>query len=282
MKLKFTFLLICISMAFGYKTVQKTTNNDWEVLFNGANLEGWDTYLGPQFKPRKTGDNIKDIPPLGLNNDTPKVFTVTEVNGKKALRVSGEYWGGISTLKEYENYHLQVKFKWGNKKWYPKENVNRDSGILYHGVGEHGDGDGFWLRSQELQIQETDCGDYWGVAGAMFDVKATLNDNDTYQYDKNGALLTFSQDAENGRHVKKYPDAEKPTGEWNTVDLYCFGGASIHVINGVVTMVLENSRIIIDGKESPLTKGKIQLQSEASEVFYADIKIRTITALPQL
>ncbi|NJB72417.1 hypothetical protein GGR42_002908 [Saonia flava] len=281
MKLTSTTLFIGFILLFNCKTPKNTINTEWETLFNGSNLERWDTYLGPQFKPGRTWDNIREFPALGFNNDTPGVFTVAEIDGKNAIRISGEYWGGISTKKEYENYHLQLKFKWGEKKWYPKENDNRDSGLLYHGVGEQGDGDGFWLRSQELQIQETDCGDYWGVAGAMFDVKTTLN-GDTYQYDKNGTLLTFSQDAEIGRHVKKYPDAEKPTGEWNTVDLYCYGGTSIHVINGVVTMILENSRINIDGKISPLTKGKIQLQSEAAEVFYTDIKIRSITELPQL
>jgi len=56
---------------------------------------------------------------------------------------------------------------------------------------------------------------------------------------------------------KKYPDAEKPSGEWNTVDLYCFGRTSVHVVNGVTTMILQNSRHLVDGKEVPLNKGKI-------------------------
>ena len=36
-----------------------------------------------------------------------------------------------------------------------------------------------------------------------------------------------------------------------------------------------------DGKDLPLTKGKIQLQSEGAEVFYRDIEIRSITSLPE-
>jgi hypothetical protein len=36
-----------------------------------------------------------------------------------------------------------------------------------------------------------------------------------------------------------------------------------------------------DGQSFPLIKGKIQLQSEAAEVYYKDIMIRNITSLPE-
>jgi hypothetical protein len=45
-------------------------------------------------------------------------------------------------------------------------------------------------------------------------------------------------------------------------------------------MVLRNSRYVENGKSIPLTYGKIQIQSEAAEVYYKDIKIRTLEALP--
>lgn len=38
----------------------------------------------------------------GLNSVPRKVFTV--VDGM--LRVSGEEWGAVSTVNEYENFHL--------------------------------------------------------------------------------------------------------------------------------------------------------------------------------
>ena len=46
-------------------------------------------------------------------------------------------------------------------------------------------------------------------------------------------------------------------------------------------MILQNSRYVENGKKVPLQKGKIQLQSEATEVFYKDIKIKEIKALPK-
>lgn len=247
---------------------------DWENLFNGENLDGWDTFLGRPFdKP--------DQAVFGLNNDSLNVFSVVEVDGAPALRISGAVFGGISTAKEYKNYHLQLQFKWGKEKHEPRLNVPRDSGVLYHGVGNHGDGDGVWLRSQEFQVQQGDCGDYWGVAGAQMDVKTTKMNDSLYQYDPNGTLRTFSQNESQGRHVSKYPDAEKPYGAWNTLDLYCYEGQSAHVVNGVVTMLLSNSKISIGPNEKPLTEGKIQLQSEGAEIFYRNIKIKPLKEFPK-
>jgi hypothetical protein len=86
--------------------------------------------------------------------------------------------------------------------------------------------------------------------------------------------------SEFSRNAKKYPDNENPTGQWNTLDLYCYGNTSAHVVNGVVTMILENSRMVIDNIENPLTKGKIQIQTEGAEIYYRNIKIKPISAFP--
>lgn len=74
---------------------------------------------------------------------------------------------------------------------------------------------------------------------------------------------------------------ELKSGEWNIIDLYCLGGTAIHVINGKVNMVLTNTRHVVDGREKPLTKGQIQLQSEGAEIFYRDLIVKPITELPK-
>jgi hypothetical protein len=45
-------------------------------------------------------------------------------------------------------------------------------------------------------------------------------------------------------------------------------------------MAVGNSAYVANGQRQPLTTGKIQLQSEAAEVFYKDIKIRPLAAMP--
>jgi hypothetical protein len=248
----------------------------WVQLFNGKDLSNWDSYLGI---PRDTaGKKIGDTP-IGLNNDRLHVFTVVKQDGTNVIRVSGECIGGISSKAEYENYHLQLTFKWGT--WLQKGRKKKDSGLLYHSVGEQGADSGAWMRSQEFQIEEGDCGDYWGCAGAMADVPAIKRSEKEYVYDQAGALLTFSAKSPQGRHCIKRADAEKPIGEWNTLDLYCFGDTSIHVVNGKVVMVLYHNQQQEKDQVLPLTKGKIQLQSEGAEVFYKEVKLQAITKLPE-
>ncbi|MEX2233252.1 MAG: DUF1080 domain-containing protein [Cyclobacteriaceae bacterium] len=247
-------------------------------LFNGRDLKGWDTYLGPPYDTLQKKFTGKAP---GLNADHSGVFTVAKTDGKGAIRISGEHFGGISTQEAYEKYHLRLEFKWGEKKWHPKKNSARDSGLLYHAVGRHAGDGNFWMRSQEFQIQEGDCGDYWGVAGAFADIPVREKSENQYLYDPTGPLLTFRDKTPIGRHCIKNPDAEKTSGEWNTIDLYCMGDTSVHVVNGVVNMVLYNLRQESADGSSPLTNGKIQIQSEGAEIFYRNITIDHIQKIPQ-
>jgi len=240
-------------------------------LFNGKDLAGWDTWLGAPKKGEKA---------IGLNLDPDKVYTVVMEDGKPALRISGQTFGALTTKAEYANYHFKVEFKWGEKRWPPREKVVRDSGLLYHCVGEQGAQGTFWMRSQELQIQEKDCGDYWSVAGALVDVEAERQDGKgPFIYKKGAPKRTFGT-KENGPRVVKNPDNEKPTGQWNTIELYTVGPTSVHRVNGKVNMILTGSRQSVGGKEVPLTKGKIQLQSEGAEVFYRNITLSPLERIP--
>lgn len=260
---------------FGFTTIG--VKDHWKQLFNGKDLTGWDTYIGPDLDDKGKPINGN---PIGLNNDPRHVFTIVKDNGENIIRISGENWGAISTKKEYENYHLQLQFKWGELSWGQKKGKKKDSGLLYHSVGKYGADYGAWMRSQEFQIEEGNCGEYWGVAGGMADIPAIKKSETEYVYSPQGTLLTFSQGSKQGRHCMKNGDAENPTGQWNTVDLYCHGDTSIHVVNGKVMMVLYHNRQLENGQELPLIKGKIQIQSEGAEVYYKQIKIEPIDKLP--
>jgi len=267
-------LLLCI-VTLGFTI--NTKKDHWKKLFNGRDLSGWDTYIGPDLD-----DSGKPITgqPIGLNNDPKHVFTVVNENGENVIRISGENWGALITTKEYENYHLQLQFKWGALLWGQKKGKKKDSGLLYHSVGKYGADYGAWMRSHEFQVEEGNCGDYWGCAGALADVPVIKKSETEYVYSAQGVLTTFRDGSKEGRHCIKQGDAENPTGQWNTLDLYCHGDTSIHLVNGKVMMILYHSQQQDNGQLSPLTKGKIQIQSEGSEVFYKDIKIQEIDKLP--
>jgi hypothetical protein len=259
----------------------KPAETKWITLFNGQDLIGWDTYIGvtPTYDSMQSKFDSNSVP--GLNNDPKKVFSVVQEDGTSAIRISGDGYGGISTLQEFENYHLQLEFKWGKLKWPPRKDKKRDSGILYHAVGPQGAAGERFMRSQEFQVQEGDCGDYWSVDGTIVDIPAAGSKKDEYVYDPKATLLPFSYTSEYGMRCMKNPDAEKPTGEWNIVDIYCLGGTSVHMLNGIVVMKLYHSRQPVQEKEIPLTKGKIQLQTEGAEVFYRNIQLTPITEIPE-
>lgn len=270
-------LLLNAGLTFAFATEKP------QQLFNGRDLTGWDTYLGPRYD---LAEKKFAGPHVGLNVDLDGVFSVVEVDGAPAIRISGVVWGGISTHAEFENYHLRLQFKWGEQRHAPRANARRDSGLLYHAGGPHAAGWFFWLRSQEFQIQEHDVGDYWEIGGTRIKThvkKGGSAEKPEYFYSPTGSLEAFRAGAENGPRIRHCFDAELPHGQWNTLDLYCVGGTSMHVVNGVVVMVLrESEQPDGSGGFIPLTKGKIQLQSEGAEVFYRSITVEPIDSFPNL
>jgi hypothetical protein len=239
-------------------------------------------YLSFAHKNGYQGELPKDVQPIGYNNNVNKVFTIVEEEGEPILRVSGEIYGCVFTKKEYENYHLRMQVKWGTKKWEPRLNDPMDSGILYHSQGACGiDYWRSWMLSQEFQIMEHSFGDYWSIANSQIDVKGSMTPGTgSYRFDANAKPVSLGAGTGNMGYCQAGDDLEKTMGEWNAVELICFEGKSIHMVNGKVVMALSNSRYLEGGISKPLTKGKIQLQSEAAELYYKAIQIKDLKALP--
>jgi hypothetical protein len=258
--------VITVAILFGaLGAIWLRAERGWTPLWNGKDLDGWTTWT-------KT-------PP------SAEVFTVDQnVDGRPAIHISGEVFGELRTIKSFENYHLRLQFKWGQKQWPPRDKpgTQRDSGLLYHVHAPPGEGGRTWARSIELQIQEHDVGDLYAV-GSVIAVRATARKGTQptlYDYDPAGEWTFFSQaQGSQGRCIKQ-PDNEKPTGEWNTVELIAFGEEAIHIVNGKVVMRLHGPMRIDRPLPTPVTSGQLILQSEGAEVFYRDIEIQPITAIP--
>lgn len=263
--------------------------DDWKSLWNGKDLSEWTTWLDkPNAKsevPGMTrGENGKYAEPIGAHRDPLKVFTVTKADGKPAIRISGEVFGELRSRVSLQNYRLRLQFKWGVKKWPPRADAEtpRDSGLLYHVHAAPGAEGRTWARSIELQIQEHDVGDLYAV-GSEISVRCiprTVGERTVFDYNPQGEWRVFSQiPGKEGRCVKQ-PDHEKPTGEWNTVELVCLGEDSIHIVNGKVVMRLHAPRRIDGSAPTPVTSGPIILQSEGAEIFYRNIEWQPVTAIP--
>lgn len=237
---------------------QNIPKSDWQ-LFNGKNLDGWYTF-------------IKD---RGRNNDPNKVFTVTD----GLLRISGEEYGCITTLGEFENYKLIVEFKWGEVTYSPRVDNARDSGILLHSVGEDGGSAGIWMHSIECQIIEGGTGDFIVVGDGSKNFSVTCpvapeKQGDSYVYEPSGNTVTISEGRINwfGRDpewkdIKGFHgtnDIEKPVGKWNRIEC---------IVNGKEILIYLNGILVNHAVDVLPQKGRIQIQSEGAEIFFKRISI---------
>lgn len=235
-------------------------------LFNGSDLKGWDIYIGAAVK------GFEDLKEKATPEST---YSVVDMDGQKVIRISGDVFASLATKKEYGNYHLRLEFKWGEKVY-----GTRNSGLLYHSFGDFGAAFGTWMTNIEHQLMHEKLGDTYLMNNTCCETSVKKLDDGKFQFSKEGKVEKFGESF-NGRGVVKGTEAEKPLGEWNTVDLYCFGSTSVHVVNGKVVMINKNNSKEENGTLIPLVKGKIQIQSEGAELFVRKVEIEKIKEIPQ-
>ncbi|WP_248724720.1 DUF1080 domain-containing protein [Seonamhaeicola sp. ML3] len=286
MKTRFLFTLICAILLTinGFSQEKEQT-----IVLLDANLTHFEKFIGvphttilglPEGTP-KFEDVIKGTP-LGLNNDIKHVFTTTNINGETILNISGEIYGSITTKDKFSNYHFSTMFRWGNKKWEPRLQRRKDTGILYHSYGDYGRFWNTWKTCLEFQVQETDLGDFISLpantvqpklGGPIVQIRGD-NNSKTKQYDPN-----FDTYFEGKGYINAYLEPQAPHGNWNHLELYVVGNDAVHVVNGKIVMVVENA--INPETNKPLTEGQIQIQSEAAECYYKDMTLTPIKAFPK-
>lgn len=260
MKKLYYFIALCTSVIL----YSCQTEKSWQPLFNGNNLENWDLHLGSP---------LEDYDSLARVVTSDRVFSVVEKNGEKLIRISGEINGSLATHDSFENYHLQLIFRWGDEVY-----TNRNSGLLYHSFGEFGEALDTWMVNIECQLMHERLGDTYLMNNTYCETAAAEADG-VFRYDPNGEVLKFSEE-HNGKLIQKAVDVENPLGDWNTVDLYCVDQTAVHVVNGQTVMVNNNTGIIENGAVVPLRSGKIQIQSEGAELFIKAIQIKPIKQIP--
>jgi hypothetical protein len=233
-------------------------------LFNGKDFTNFYTYIGPPAKGEK---------PIGKNNDPKKVFQVED----GVIHVSGEIYGYLATEKEYENYHLTVEFKWGEKTYEPRKGKARDSGVLLHATGQ----DKVWPQCIECQMIEGGTCDIilvGGGDGKPTKINAPVDPRGKQFWYRPGApfrqfanerINWFGRDPEwkDLAGFRGTQDVERPLGQWNVIECICDGSSITYKLNGVQM----NS-----GTDANLIKGKILLQSEGAEVFFRKVELQPL------
>jgi hypothetical protein len=244
-------------------------------LFNGKDLTNFYTYLGAPAKGEK---------PCGKNHDPKKVFTVQD----GMIRVSGEVFGGLTTDKEYGNYHLVVEYKWGEQTFPPRKDRGRDSGVFLHCTGRDGAVIGAWMEGIECNVMEGSTGDFILVGPKnRFSCTATVIQQPAgpegmqhmeYYYRASAPPVDFTSGRINwfGRDplfkdVKNFRgthDVENKVGDWNRLECICHGNKITAKLNGVTMNEITNTSV---------AKGKIMLQSEGAEILFRKIDLLPLT-----
>ena len=206
-------------------------------LFNGKNLEGFDTYLREK----------------GLNQDPGRVFRVE----KGMLHISAVEFGYIITKQEYENYYLRCEFKWGAATHPPRLDKARDSGILYHVSGPNM----VWPKSIEFQMIEGGTGDIILVGGERVTVRGATKDRGRFDRFDKGPW----KDVVNYRDPNR--EVEKPLGQWNVLELWADGDTIRYHVNGI---------LVNEGTNASARRGRILFQSEGAEVFFRKMELRAL------
>lgn len=248
--------LLSSNVAFTAQKLSPLANPDkgWVPLFNGRNLEGWYSFLP------STG---KDQDPKGVFKVEKGMIHVLDI----PVTAEKQEFGYLATHKEFSHCRVRAEFKWGTKRFPPREEEKRDSGLLYYFVGP----DKIWPRSLEIQIQETDVGDLWIIDGPTITTQVETTNYPMY-------VLSGPRHTQSRGRIIKFGDFEDRTG-WNTVEVILDGDRITHLVNGRVVMRawdLKQPDPQNPSQTIPLDRGRLMLQAEGAEVWFRNVQMKPL------
>ncbi len=231
----------------------------WKPIFNGKNLAGWTA----QYASKAEAGAPPASSYFKVENGEIRAYPTQQAGSQQPNLV-------LVTDADFKDYRLSLEYKWGQKKFAPRNEHVRDAGLLYH-VYRFRDGD--WPASAEAQIQEGDTGDSWAVSSR---VSSFVNPK-TGRYappEDGGVPTTVGKwgDWQRTRHgkVNEYPG-------WNTVEIIVRGDTATHIVNGVINNRVYDLKSWDGASWVKLDHGRIALQAESAEISYRNIKVRPLT-----
>lgn len=196
-------------------------------LFNGKNLDGW--YM--------------DVPDLDKDSKLRKPFLVRD--GK--LVSLGTPNGHLLTEKEFENYRLEVEYRFAGKPG--------NCGVLVHASRPRALY-GMFPQSIEVQMMHENAGDFWCI---MEDIQ--VEDMEKRRGPKENWGITEGKER---RIINLTDGSEKPLGEWNRMVIECKADRITVWVNG---------DLVNDGFGATARRGKIALQAEGAEVEFRKVAL---------
>lgn len=186
-----------------------------------------------------------DIPDADGKEEKNPSFIVRD-----GLLVSlGSPGGHLITEKEYSAYKLTVEYRFSAQPG--------NCGVLIHASKPRALYDMF-PQSIEVQMMNKSAGDFWCIQENI-----EVPDMEKRRPHKEGQK--FGGAKEDARQILNLTDgSEKPVGEWNTMTVEARGDEIIVHVNG---------DLVNHGTNATVTKGKIALQAEGSEVEFRKVEL---------
>lgn len=167
----------------------------------------------------------------------------------------------LVSADEYENFVIELEYRWGERRFAPRAKLKRDAGLLFF-VRKP---EQVWPPSVECQIQETDSGDLWSIYSM---VSVRLDESKTYDPKSEPQTIGASKDFIGTNRL----DAEELPG-WNSIRVEVQGGAGKFFLNGKLVNAFERA---FEKDGTPLTRGRIALQAEGAELTYRNVRVRRL------
>ena len=203
------------------------------TLFNGKDLAGWHV----------------DVPHLDKNPDAKPTFIVRD--GK--LVSLGNPQGHLITDRQYENFRLEVEYRFAGKPG--------NCGVLVHASDPRALYKMF-PKSIEVQMNHKHAGDFWCI---VEDIK--VPDMIARRGPKEKWGIT---EGKARRILNLTDDSENAVGEWNRMVIECLDDQ---------VKVWVNGDLVNHGTDCTASKGQIALQAEGAEVEFRKLELSAIDAL---
>ena len=196
-------------------------------LFNGKDLNNW----------------FVDVPAMDKDPQAVNPFII-----RNGLLVSlGEPQGHLITKSIYENYRLEIEYRFAGKPG--------NCGVLVHASTLRALYKQF-PKSIEVQMMHDNAGDFWCIAE---DISVPNMES------RRGPKENWGSVDGKERRIKNLTDnSEKPLGEWNKMVIECKG-------NNIKVWL--NDDMVNDGYGATVQKGKVALQAEGAEVEFRKVDL---------
>jgi hypothetical protein len=218
MKKLIILLTFFTTTTFAQKTIK---------LFNGKDLSNW----------------FADVPAMDKNPQAINPFII-----RNGLLVSlGEPQGHLITKSTYENYRLEIEYRFAGKPG--------NCGVLVHASTLRALYKQF-PKSIEVQMMHDNAGDFWCITE---DISVPNMES------RRGPKENWGSVDGKERRIKNLTDnSEKALGEWNKMAIECRE-------NNIKVWV--NGDMVNEGFGATVQKGQVALQAEGSEVEFRKVNL---------